>query len=134
MAARDGRGCLPASHPEFLHVDWSVSGRLKPEPSNEEEATEEGNFGVRVDVCPRDKSNEIHYNRDPIPMKTGATRDPHWHSRLTIVLQPSPQRLASSNNNYNSQQSVPRVFHAGLVAPSCPVITIRLIASGKKFR
>jgi len=64
MAARDGRGCLPASHPEFLHVDWSVSGRLKPKPSNEEEATEEGNFGVRVDVCPRDKSNEIHYNRD----------------------------------------------------------------------
>lgn len=63
MAARDGRGCAPASYPEFLHVDWSVSGRLKPEPSNEEEATEEGNFGVRVDVCPRDKSNEIHYNR-----------------------------------------------------------------------
>lgn len=92
MAARDGRRCapvcLPAFYPEFLHVDWGVSGRLKPEPSNEEEATEEGNFGVRVDVCPRDKSNEIHYNRD-VSCALGRTtasiyslpRPPNLHSR-----------------------------------------------------
>lgn len=50
-------------HPEFLHVDWRVSG-IEARPGDGEEATEEGNFGVRVDVCPRDKSNEIHYNRE----------------------------------------------------------------------
>ncbi|KYN18090.1 hypothetical protein ALC57_09598 [Trachymyrmex cornetzi] len=85
---------------------------LLPDSKLEEEATEEGNFGVRVDVCPSDKSNEIHYNRGsffslkPIPMKTGATRDPHWHSRLTAVLQFSPQRSASFNNNSNRHLAI----------------------------
>jgi len=26
MAVRDGRGRMRLPHPEFLHVDWSVSG------------------------------------------------------------------------------------------------------------
>jgi len=39
-------------------------------------------------------------------MKTGATRDPHWHSRLTAVLQFSPQRSASFNNNSNRHLAI----------------------------
>lgn len=56
-------------------------------PSDEEEATEEGNFGVRVDVCPRDKSNEIHYNRDVKLCSLGATAS-------IYILFPGPPKLA----------------------------------------
>lgn len=48
-------GCAPASSGIF-----ACRLERKRDRSLEEE---EGNFGVRVDVCPSDKSNEIHYNR-----------------------------------------------------------------------
>ncbi|KYN40518.1 hypothetical protein ALC56_05463 [Trachymyrmex septentrionalis] len=85
MAVRDGRGrkrALP--HLEFLHVDWSVSG------------IEAG----------RGSDGRSFFSLKPIPMKTGATRDPHWHSRLTAVLQFSPQRSASFNNNSNRHLAI----------------------------
>lgn len=88
MAARDGRGC--ACLPACL-LSRIFACRLERKRAIEARAEqrggsdEEGNFGVRVDVCPRDKSNEIHYNRD-VSCALGrkylfSSRPPNLHSR-----------------------------------------------------
>lgn len=57
----DGRArCAPRLRREFLHVDWSVQARDRSPGAQEGDGKKViSEFGV--DVCPRDKSNEIHY-------------------------------------------------------------------------
>jgi len=60
-------------------------------------------------------------------MKTGATRDPHWHSRLTAVLQFSPHAQPHSTITVIDTLRFSRRFDR-------LAITTRLITSWKKFQ